>query len=219
MPNIVSICGGVYLGQGSHLLGWEPGCSQLWHGFSPSPALISTFPAQAVLVPGIPNPSRIWETGPGKAFWMVSCWAAWLCCTGWWTRPGPRQRSDALHTRSTGISPPCQTLPGLGPTHWAGVPSLTSWFALRAWIRAQTPVISAMCTENINRPFHQLPALSSRCGQMPGKPLTGVCGLLLPRFTACGQEQHDFFCWLCCSQGLSGVGTAKRRCYFMAALL
>lgn len=49
MPNIVSICGGVYLGQGSHLFRREPGCSQVWHGFSHSPALISTFPAQANL--------------------------------------------------------------------------------------------------------------------------------------------------------------------------
>lgn len=147
--------------------------------------------------------------------------------------------SDALHTRSTGTSPPCQTLPGLGPTHWAGVPSLTSWFALRAWIRAQTPVISAMCTENINRPFHQLPALSSRCGQMPGKPLTGVCGLLLPRFTACGQEQHDFFAgsvalrvcqgwgqpkegatsWLPCCSGTVNISGVHNRKYMHTDLL
>lgn len=140
---------------------------------------------------------------------MVSCCAAWLCCTGWWTGPGPRQRSGALRMQSTSTSPPCQTLPGLGPTHQAGVPSLTFWLARRAWITAQTPVISAMCTENINRPFHQHPALSPCCGQMPGKPLAGMCGLLLPRFTAYGQEQHDSFADSIALRVCQGWGAAK----------
>lgn len=124
-----------------------------------------------------------------------------------------------MHTWSTGTSPPCWTLPGLSPTHREGVPSLTSWLARRAWIRAQTPVISAMCAENINRPFHQHPALSPCCGQMPGKLLAEMCGLILPRFTACGQEQHYFFAGSIALRVCRGRGTAKRRCHFMAALL
>jgi len=88
--------------------------------------------------------------------------------------------------------PDCASAPGWVP-HEAGVPSLASWLARRAWISAQAPVIRAMCTESINKPFRQHPAPSPRCGQMPGKPLAEVRGLLLPRFTACGQEPRYLF--------------------------
>lgn len=107
----------------------------------------------------------------------------------------------------------------LGPTCWAGVPNLASWLARRAWISAQTPVIRAVCTENINRPFHQYPAPSLHCGQMPGKPLTEMRGLLLPRFTACWQKPRYLLASSVAFRACQVLRRAKRRCHFTAALL
>lgn len=122
---------------------------------------------------------------------------------------GHRQRLDDSHAWGTGTSPSHQTLPVLraGPTRWAGVPNLTSWLALRAWISAQTPVIRAMCTANINRPFHQHPAPSPRCGLMPRKPLVWPSS---PTFYSPWAGTTLFVCWLNCSQGLPGAAETPK---------
>lgn len=155
MPNIVSICGGVrtaWLGESPPRMGAGARPMLAWPqpgGTGLGPPLLSVRPSQVKL----PHPKCAQK--PGGDPWEGS---PAPCCVGWCSQ----QRLGACHVWDTGTPTSSRPLPALG---WA--PSLTSRPACRARISAQAPVIRAMCTENTNRPFHQLPAPSPQPAPRP----------------------------------------------------